>query len=332
MKGRRHIYILLFPLLLPFLLAVLFLLYAYVESPPGRGRPIAQRLGVPYPAVVAHRGASYYAPEETEPAFLLACEMGADYLELDLQRTRDGVLIALHDDTLPRTTDVDRVFPGRENDTLDTFTYGELEKLDAGSWFNAANPERGRDSYKGLKILTLSEVIAISEGCDHEPGLYIETKAASRFPGIEEQLVDILKKRGWIGDQGNVHGRAGLILQSFDKVSLAALKILAPEVPRIYLIEDYIQYSEWQTVLRDAQELGAGLGPSFSQAWPWYTGPAHERHMLVHHWTINESWQMWFADQFGSDGIFTDRADIALIYYGRVDTVDIDEILRKIGY
>ena len=310
------------------LLVAVFFAYAYLESPPGEGQSIAEQLAIPYPAVIAHRGASYDAPEETKPAYLLACEMGADYLELDLQRTRDGVLILLHDDTPARTTDVATVFPGREDDTVDTFTYGELEKLDAGSWFNAANPERGRDSYKGLKILTLSEVITISEDCYHDPGLYIETKAPNRFPGIEEQLVDILKKRGWIGDQG----KGGLILQSFDKDSLAALKILAPEVPRSYLIEDYVEHSQWQEVLRNAQELGTGLGPSFYQVWPWYTGPAHERHMLVHHWTINESWQMWFADQFGSDGIFTDRTDIALIYYGRVDTVDIDEMLRKIEY
>ena len=61
--------------------------------------------------VIAHRGASYDAPEETEPAYLLARELGAAYLELDLQRTADGVLIAFHDDDLRRTTDVEAIFP-----------------------------------------------------------------------------------------------------------------------------------------------------------------------------------------------------------------------------
>ena len=65
-----------------------------------QGQRISEEAGVPHPAVIAHRGASYYAPEETEPAYLLARDLGATYLELDLQRTKEGVLIAFHDDTL----------------------------------------------------------------------------------------------------------------------------------------------------------------------------------------------------------------------------------------
>jgi glycerophosphoryl diester phosphodiesterase len=103
---------------------------------PSRGEELARVLGIPRPVVIAHRGASFLAPEETRPAFLLARELGADYLEFDVQRTRDGVLIALHDDDLSRTTDVARIFPGREKHTVETFTFAELQQLDAGSWFN----------------------------------------------------------------------------------------------------------------------------------------------------------------------------------------------------
>jgi glycerophosphoryl diester phosphodiesterase len=77
------------------------------------GKELAEKLGVPRPAIIAHRGASYHAPEETAPAYLIAREMGVDYLELDLQRTKDGVLIAVHDDDLRRTTNIAEVFPGR---------------------------------------------------------------------------------------------------------------------------------------------------------------------------------------------------------------------------
>ena len=84
------------------------------------GKELAERLGLPRPAIIAHRGASYLAPEETGPAYLLAREMGVDYLELDLQRTKDDILIALHDDDLRRTTNITEVFPGREMDTVDS--------------------------------------------------------------------------------------------------------------------------------------------------------------------------------------------------------------------
>ncbi len=294
--------------------------------------PIAQRLGVPYPAVVAHRGASYYAPEETEPAFLLAREIGADYLELDVQRTKDGVLIALHDDSPARTTDAAEVFPGRENDTVDKFTYLELTKLDAGSWFNTAYPGRAREAYEGLKILTLAEVIDIAEGGEHQPGLYIETKAADRFPGIEKQLVEMLEKRGWIAEHEGVPGKARVIFQSFDGESLTRLKELAPQVPRIYLIEHGTEHSQWAGILKEAHGLEAGLGPSGNQVWSWYTGPAHNHSLLVHHYTLNKKWQMWLANQFGSDGIITDRPDTALIFYDRVGAIDLDAIFQTIGY
>jgi hypothetical protein len=89
------------------------------------GRALSEAAGIPWPAVIAHRGASHDAPEETAPAYLTARELGADYLEADLQRTRDGVLVALHDDTLERTTDVAKVFPGREKEPVSRFTLVE---------------------------------------------------------------------------------------------------------------------------------------------------------------------------------------------------------------
>jgi len=65
---------------------------------------LATNEGIPYPAVIAHRGASYDAPESTAAAYKVARDLGADYLELDLQRSKDGVLFALHDNNLQRTT------------------------------------------------------------------------------------------------------------------------------------------------------------------------------------------------------------------------------------
>ncbi len=128
------------------------------------GKALSAAAGVPWPAVIAHRGASYDAPEETAAAYLLARDLGADYLEADVQRSRDGVLVALHDDTLERTTDVAEVFPGRAKDPVSSFSLAELKRLDAGSWFNRAFPERARPGFVGLRILTLDEMLDIAEG------------------------------------------------------------------------------------------------------------------------------------------------------------------------
>ncbi len=169
------------------------------ESP---GRALSEAAGIPWPTVIAHRGASHDAPEETAPAYLAARDLGADYLEADLQRTKDGVLVAVHDDTLERTTNIAKVFPGREKDPVSRFTLAELKRLDAGSWFNMTYPERARSKYAGARILTLDELIDIAEGGGETPGLYLETKAPGQFPGIEEDLRKVLENRGWLNADG----------------------------------------------------------------------------------------------------------------------------------
>lgn len=208
------------------------------------GRALAAKIGVPWPAVIAHRGASFDAPEETVPAYTLARELGADYLEMDIQRTKDGVLIALHDNTLERTTNIAEVYPQRTKDPLNTFTLEEIKRLDAGSWFNTAHPDRARASYAGLKILTLDEVMDIAEGGKNKPGLYIETKVPSQFPGIEEDLKNKLQQRGWLTERpaaekgyvnvANMPGR--VMLQTFEKPSLELLQKSMPDTPKVLLL------------------------------------------------------------------------------------------------
>ena len=202
--------------------------------------------GIPLPAVIAHRGASFDAPESTAPAYMLARDLGADYLEMDLQRSKDGVLFALHDNSLLRTTDVAKKFPERKNSPASAFTLAELKTLDAGSWFNQAYPERARPSYVGLQILTLDEIIDIAQGNpQHKPGLYIETKEPQQFPGLEHDLKNQLSARGWLkpaasasGDAQSQtgEGKGRVILQTFDKNSLALLQQEMPDTPKILLL------------------------------------------------------------------------------------------------
>ena len=343
------------------ILGLLFLGVGVVMYGRAGGKEIAERLGVPRPAVIAHRGASYFAPEETAPAYLLAREMGIDYLELDLQRTRDGVLIALHDDDLRRTTNIAEVFPGRETDSVDKFTFAELQRLDAGSWFNLRFPDRARPSFKNVRILRLEDVMNIAEGGFHKPGLYIETKSARRFPGIEKQLIEILTARGWIRplrsgvaefpQRQRDRIQARVILQSFEPDSLALLKELAPQVPAILLIDETMMRKDgWEALLSKAKQLGVGIGtwgyrwsrdPGWSikdaprrylTTWPWYTGQAHRAGLLVHPWTIDDRWEMWIVSLFGADGIFTNRPEMALLFYGRADEIDLKPMWGRIGY
>lgn len=285
------------------------------------GEPIAERLHVRHPAVIAHRGLSYWAPEETRAAYLLAREIGADYLEADVQRTADGVLIALHDDTLDRTTDVARVFPERRGRGPEAFTWAELQRLDAGSWWNAARPERARPSFVGQRILRIEELIEIAgaPGQPGTPGLYLETKGAAKYQGYERELVELLRARGWIGTRPDgAAGFAPLLFQSFVPESLVRLRELAPEVPRVLLVDrDDLAKEPFSAFVARGRELGAGLGPSGYEGMPWHTGAAHRAGLLVHHYTINQVWQLRLLRQLGSDGVFTDTADLALQVFGR---------------
>lgn len=183
---------------------------------------------LPRNIVIAHRGTTWWAPEETEAAMRWARNIGADYLELDLQRTKDGVLIALHDVNLRRTTNVKEVFPERADAPVSEFTLEELWQLDAGSWFNLAYPERTKEEFAGQDILTLEDVVHIAEGLQivrdkqgkrkyrtdaagnkytqyepdptdrgNRPGIYPETKEPHLFPGMEEDLRKELERLGW---------------------------------------------------------------------------------------------------------------------------------------
>lgn len=304
----------------PLLLVGLLFACAYVVSPPSAGAPIAAQLHVPRPAIIAHRGLSYWAPEETRPAYVLAREIGADYLEADVQRTRDGVLIALHDDTLARTTNVAAIFPERRDQGPDAFTWDELTRLDAGSWWNAAHPDRARPAYVGLRILRLEELIDLAladAGTAPRPGLYLETKGADKYQGYERELVALLRARGLL-DSTAPGAAPRLIFQSFVPESLARLRELAPAVPRVLLIErEAVGKQPWSAFVQRARSLGAGLGPSGYEGMPWHTGPAHRAGLLVHHYTINQAWQLRLLRQLGSDGVFTDTADLALAVFGR---------------
>ena len=216
------------------------------QSSPSSGN---DRKDIPQRAVIAHRGASHDAPEGTHAAYILAKDLGVDYLEVDLQITKDGHLIAFHDKTLARTTNIADVFPNRIKDNLETFTLSQLKSLDAGTWFNQKYPDRRRAGFAGLKILTLEEVIDIAEQGNNVPGLYIETKKTKYKGHIEKDLRDLLLRKGWISKKelSNTKGKARVILQTFEKESLKRFKTYLPQQHAALLLwlgEGYVETKE----------------------------------------------------------------------------------------
>jgi glycerophosphoryl diester phosphodiesterase len=214
----------------------------------------------PRKLLIAHRGASAYAPEHTLPAYRLAMRQGADYVEQDLAVTKDGVLICLHDESLERTTNVERLFPARA--TIDAatgrrqwlaidFALAEIKQLDAGSWFGPA--------FAGETVLTWDEAVA---AVGTAAGLYpeLKTPALYRARGVDQTALFLQSLDG----APLAHRSAGsLIVQSFEDQPLRALATRAPEVPRTFLL-DNLDGARWLTAegLTEIAGFATGIGPA----------------------------------------------------------------------
>lgn len=228
--------------------------------------------------LVAHRGASGYAPEHTLAAYSLAIKQGADFVEQDLQLTKDGRFVCLHDPDLARTTNVAEVFPDRATmrDIEETgkphrgwytidFTLAEIEQLDAGSWFNRANPFAANPGYVGQRVPTIEEAIKL---VGKRAGLYIELKHYPFYKRLgydtAGMLAAILKAHGFDNDKG----RERILIQSFSKESLLKMRDVAPRYRRVQLLpmEDAERKEDSAKVTPSlAKEIASyaqGAGPS----------------------------------------------------------------------
>lgn len=135
--------------------------------------PEAQATGTQdSPVVYAHRGASAYAPENTLAAVDAADDLGVAWVENDVQLTKDGVLVVVHDTTLGRTTDAEEVFPGRAPWAVKDFTAAEIAKLDAGSWFGAG--------FAGARVPTLTQYLHRLERNHQKLLLEIKARRSTR--------------------------------------------------------------------------------------------------------------------------------------------------------
>ncbi|MFI9032425.1 glycerophosphodiester phosphodiesterase [Staphylococcus pasteuri] len=246
---------------------------------------------------IAHRGASGYAPEHTFNSYDKSHrELGASYIEIDLQRTKDGHLVAMHDETVDRTTNGH----GRVED----YTLDELKKLDAGSWFNKQHPNLAKSEYKNAKVPTLDEILS---RYGKNANYYIETKSPDVYPGMENQLIQSLNKHGMLTNQSLKNGH--VIVQSFSEPSLQKMKQLSPNIPLIRLLDKEELTSQTESDLKRIKSYAIGVGPEYTDLNENNTKHLKDLGFLIHPFTVNNETDMQRLNDYGVDGVFTNYAD-----------------------
>jgi glycerophosphoryl diester phosphodiesterase len=247
---------------------------------------------------IGHRGASAYAPEHTFAAYDLALEQGADYIEIDLQMTADGVLVALHDKTLNRTADAPDGVPERYcRGLVSKKTLEQIQMCDAGSWFS---PE-----FAGEQIPTLEEIF---QRYGTSVNYYIETKNPDAAPGMEEELVGLLGEYGLLPDP-NEPANWQVLIQSFSAESLMKIHEMNEDLP---LIQLYWAGTS-KTIQRDldaVSEYAVGIGPYKKDVDAALVEAAHEHCLAVHPYTVNTVEEMETLISLGVDGMFTNNPDL----------------------
>jgi glycerophosphoryl diester phosphodiesterase len=295
--------------------------------------------------IIGHRGASGHRPEHTLESYSLAITMGADYIEPDLVSTKDGVLIARHENEIGGTTDVADKFSSRKTTkTIDgqsitgwfteDFTLAEIKTLRAKERLPFRSHERD-----GLyPVPTFEEVLALADAKSREVGrtigIYPETKHPTYFRGIglplEEHLLESLEKHGWNRRE------APVFIQSFEQGNLRELR--RKTTVRLIQLVDSARLIDGDG-LKDIATYADGIGaekrlvvpvkPDGSLGAPTdLVSRAHAAGLLVHIWTIRIDKEFLPAGyqgkpeaefeqfrQLGVDGVFTDFPDVAAKTY-----------------
>jgi glycerophosphoryl diester phosphodiesterase len=306
---------------------------------------VAAADGVTRPLIIAHRGASGHRPEHTLEGYRLAIEMGADFIEPDLVSTKDGVLIARHENEISGTTDVADRFPDRKRTKVvdgrsitgwftEDFTLAEIRTLRARERLATRS-----HAYDGqFSIPTFDEVIDLARQAGkargREVGVYPETKHPTYFKSIqlplEAALLASLTRHGWNSRESPV------FIQSFEPSSLRELRPMT-RVRLIQLVDNPAMVAG--DGLKGIAAYADGIGPEKRLVVPVnpdgslgeptdLVSRAHAAGLLVHIWTIRVDREFLPAayhgdgiaefDQFrrvGVDGVFTDFPDVAAKAY-----------------
>lgn len=226
--------------------------------------------------VIGHRGAMGHAPENTLAAFKKALEQGADMVELDIHRSRDGKLVVMHDASAKRTTGVPNM--------VMLMSSRQLTQLDAGGWYHRA--------FEGEPVPLLEDVLTWAKG---KIQVNIEVKAA----GCEKEIVRLLQAM-------DLHNET--IVTAFDHSVLRTLKKLDPKVRTGALISDMMQGLD--TVRTIAKTVNPdAINPAKKLVTPQFVKLAHDLGMAVNVYTVNDPAEMKALITQGVDGIITNYPD-----------------------
>jgi len=227
--------------------------------------------------LIAHRGASGYAPENTLAAFRKAVAMGLGFIETDLQLSRDARFVAIHDETVNRTTN--------GQGSVRDLTLAELRRLDAGSWFGS--------SYAGERVPTLEEILEFAKR--HDVVFYLELKPGGSWGG-EHALIGALRESGEI---------ARVVVISFDSALVAAVRRAEPTLMTGLLCDGQIDKPIEKTLEIGARQLvirGDVVTPAM-------IAEAKRNDLQVICWTVNHPAHMRLLASAGVAGIMSDYPD-----------------------
>jgi glycerophosphoryl diester phosphodiesterase len=267
--------------------------------------------------LIAHRGASGYAPEHTLPAYRLSLDYDVDFVEPDLAISKDGVLVCLHDETLDRTTDVEQVYPDRFSREMkgrrwvaNDFTLEEIARLDAGNWMDAR--------FAGTRVPTWDEMLALVRG---RAGVYPELKSprfyADRGVDMVKIFADSVRRHRL--DQPDSLKSTPVIVQSFDETAVRRLAVELPTIPRVFLTSSDRDVTDAR--LRELATFATGIAPDkrVIARHPDMVARAHALGLTVTSWTFradektdyptvrDEMAQYLYT--WGIDALFTNHPD-----------------------
>ncbi|NBE55135.1 glycerophosphodiester phosphodiesterase family protein [Streptomyces boluensis] len=249
------------------------------------------------PLVVAHRGASAYAPENTLAAIDKARDMGFRWVENDVQRTKDGELVIMHDDNLKRTTNAEEVFPDRSPWKVADFTAAEISQLDAGSWFDA--------KYAGARVPTLEQYM--NRLSHNNQKLVLEVKKPELYPGIELDTLRVLQKTGWLDEH---HINSKLVWQSFSAQSMKTVHALRPDIKKGFLgTPTAAELPEYARFVDQINSRHTTISDEYVAAIHKQEGP-HGKPLEIFTWTVDEAADAQRAAGFGVNGIISNKPDV----------------------
>jgi glycerophosphoryl diester phosphodiesterase len=236
------------------------------------------------PRVYAHRGASFYAPENTLAAFELAARQGAPAIELDAMLTLDQAVVVIHDSTVDRTTN--------GQGKVSEIPLAELKKLDAGSFFDFA--------FRGEPIPTLDEVFEAVGGRVY---INIELKNyAAPLDPLPARAAEVVRRH---------RQERGVLFSSFNPLALRRIRRLLPECP-IGLLALPGSAGAWARSWMGRLLPYQALHPEVSDATPELIQAAHRRGQRVNVWTVDQEAQIQQLIRQGADGIITNDPPLAL--------------------